>query len=182
MSGIDIDWIRAEFPEPEGTARERAQTELILRLCDEVERLWGEVQWQDLRGAVVGGMVSGMVERKQASIDALDTAGRSLARELVGEIRAHRHDQDNAMLAEFSADESTSADEPNPVTVVADLKALHLGSDVVVAGTPQGRLLAISTSHDALSPGPEHVHLSTERAELDVVLMTPCTIADPSSG
>lgn len=86
------------------------------------------------------------------------------------------------MLAEFSADESTSADEPNPVTVVADLKALHLGSDVVVAGTPQGRLLAISTSHDALSPGPEHVHLSTERAELDVVLMTPCTIADPSSG
>ncbi|MFZ2625716.1 MAG: hypothetical protein WAX29_10830 [Propionibacterium sp.] len=179
MSGIDIDWIRAEFPAPEGSSRERAQIEVILRLCDEVERLWGEVQWQDLRGAVVGGMVSGMVDGKQARIDALDAAGRSLARELVREIHARRGDRDRAALAEISGAEFGSSGGQGAVGVVADLGAAHLGLDIDVDGAPCGRLLGISAAGSDPSRDAGPVHLSTERAELDVGLLTPCTITGP---
>lgn len=177
MSGIDIDWIRAEFPAPHGTGQERAQIELILRLCDEVERLWGEAQWHDLRGAVVGGMVAGLVDRKQVTIDRLDAAGRSLARELVNEIRKGRRDRDSLALAQIAAGESVS------VQVVADLGVVHLGRRIIVDGLPRGRLLAFSSTQGPSShtggPTGQSVHLSTEIGDLDTDLSAPCSLVDP---
>ncbi|MFT8396034.1 hypothetical protein [Propionibacterium sp.] len=174
MAGIDIDWVRAEFPYPEGSGRERAQTEIILRLCDEVERLWGEVQWQDLRGAVVGGMVSGMMERSQASIQAMDVAGRSLGRELSAEMGRRRERQGDP--AHHTA-ENCDAGEPGHRFAVSDLAAAHLGMSLTCEGEERGILLGLSATIDVQGGSPRtRVHLSTDIGEFDCAPDAECTV------
>ncbi|SER82486.1 hypothetical protein SAMN05443377_11255 [Propionibacterium cyclohexanicum] len=187
MSGIDINLIRAQFAAPQGTGRERAQTELILRMCDEIERLWSEAQWHDLRGAVVGGMASGMMERNEATIDALDLAGRRLAHELVVEMRRCQRCRDSLALAEIAAGESAS------VFVVGDLGVPHLGRQIVVDGRERGTLRALSQAsrhpdveHEDAAPveaasSGHRVHLMTDTGEFDVDAMVSCMLVPPTS-